>query len=363
MSALVEELEGIDLGDARINRRARRVLSKLGEKPMLSIPGACGGWDETRGAYRLFDHPGVTAEKVLQPHYACTERRAREHPRVLCIQDTSELDYTGKTDIEGLGPLNYETRRGLYLHPTLALTPDRVCLGVLDVWTWARPPGSLGKDNGTRPIEEKESIRWLEGFARINELAERTPGTDFVYIADREADIYELFVEAPCPESGADWLIRGRHHDRLLGDGTKLRGKLDKAPALTELRFDQPASAGRAPRPVHQQLKSVRVTLKAPSRPDRTLLDVEVTAILATEINPPDAQEPVEWLLLTNLPVDTAEQAIEKLQWYLCRWQIEIYFKILKSGCRIEELQLEKLERLEPALALYRQLSPGVSSF
>jgi len=353
MSALTEELEGIDLGDVRNNRRARLVLGALGEKPTLSIPSACGGWDETRGAYRLFDHPNVTAKKVLQPHIACTERRAREHPRVLCIQDTSELDYTGKTDIEGLGPLNYEARRGLYLHPTLALTPDRICLGVLDVWTWVRAPGSLGKDSGTRPIEEKESIRWLEGFARVNEFAERTPETDFVYIADREADIYELFVEAPCPESGADWLIRGQHHDRLLSDGTKLRGKLDKAPVLTEMCFDQPASAGRAARPVHQQLKSVRITLKAPSRPDRTLSEVAVTAILATEINPPHGEEPVEWLLLTNLAVETAEQAIEKLQWYLCRWQIEIYFKILKSGCRIEELQLEKLERLEPALAFY----------
>jgi hypothetical protein len=181
-------------------------------------------------------------------------------------------------------------------------------------------------------------------------------------IAEHEADIYELFVEAPCPESGADWLIRGQH-DRLVSDGTKLRERLVKAPMLTEMRFGEPGSAGRAARPVHQQLKSVRVTLKAPSRPDRTLLDVEVTAILATEINPPDGQEPVEWLLLTNLSVYTAEQAIEKLQWYLYRWQIEIYFKILKSGCRIEELQLEKLERLEPALALYRQLSPAVSSF
>jgi hypothetical protein len=104
---------------------------------------------------------------------------------------------------------------------------------------------------------------------------------------------------------------------------------------------------------VHQQLKTVRVTLKAPYRPDRVLPDVAVTAILATEIDPPAGEDAVEWLLLTNLPVANAEQAIEKLQWYLCRWQIEIFFRILKSGCRIEELQLEKLERLEPALAFY----------
>ena len=97
----------------------------------------------------------------------------------------------------------------------------------------------------------------------------------------------------------------------------------------------------------------MRVTLNAPARPDRQLPDVEVTAILATEPHPPAGEEPVEWLLLTNLVVETPEQAIEKLQWYLCRWQIEIFFRILKSGCRVEELQLEKLQRLEPALAFY----------
>ena len=122
---------------------------------------------------------------------------------------------------------------------------------------------------------------------------------------------------------------------------------------LTEMSFEQPGGNGRTARTVHQQIKTVRVTLKAPSRPDRVLPDTEVTAILATEPHPPAGEEPVEWLLLTNLPVETAQQALEKLQWYLCRWQIEIFFRILKSGCRIEELQLEKRERLEPALAFY----------
>ena len=353
MSALAEELGEIDLGDVRLNRRARRVLSKLGEKPTLSIPSACGGWSETRAAYRLFDHAEVTAEKVLAPHTACTVERLRTHPRVLCIQDTSELDYTGKTDIQGTGPLNYETRRGLYLHPTLAVTPDRLCLGLLDVYSWARAPGSLGQDKDpSRALEEKESVRWVDGYQRVNELGESLTATDLTYIADREGDIYDLFVEAPCPESAADWLVRAQH-DRALADGNTLRQRLTETAVLAEMDFDQPGGNARTARTVHQQLKTARVTLKAPSRPDRVLPDVEVTAILATEPHPPAGEAPVEWLLLTNLPVNTPEQAIEKLQWYLCRWQIEIFFRILKSGCRIEELQLEKLERLEPALALY----------
>ena len=353
MSALGAELAGIDLGDARLNRRSRRLLERLGDKPMPSIPAACGGWAETQAAYRLFDNPKVSAQAVLAPHIARTVERMGEHTRVLCIQDTSELDYTGKPSMQGLGPLNLEVRQGLYLHPTLALTPDRLCLGLLGVHTFTREPGRLGqaKDPG-RPLEEKESVRWVDGFAGVNELAETLTETRLTYVADRESDIYELFVEAPCPETGADWLVRGRH-DRVLKDGRPLSEHLAEAPVLTETTFERPASHGVKARLVHQQIKAVRITLPAPYRPERKLPEVQVTAILATEPHPPAGEEPVEWLLLTNLAVDTPEQAPEKLQWYLCRWQIEVFFRILKSGCRIEKLQLEKLERLEPALAFY----------
>jgi hypothetical protein len=195
--------------------------------------------------------------------------------------------------------------------------------------------------------------RWVDGFARVNELAEQLTETRLTYIADCEGDIYDLFVEAPCPEHGADWLVRVQHQERLLLDGRKLRAVIDAAPVLTETSFERPASNGRSARTVHQQIKVVRVTLKAPSRPERTLPDVTVTALLATEAQPPAGEVPLDWLLLTNLPVQTPEQAIQKLTWYLCRWQIEVYFKVSKSGCRVEQLQLEKRERLEPALAVY----------
>jgi hypothetical protein len=354
MSALAAELDGIHLGDQRLNRRARRILATLGDKPTVSIPAACGGWGETRAAYRLFDHPQVTAERVLAPHIACTEARLRAHPRVLCIQDTTELDDTAKKAIADLGPLNDESRRGLYLHPTLAVTPERVPLGLLDLHRWARAPGSLGQEkDAERALEDKESVRWVDGFARVNDLAEQLTDTRLTYIADREGDLYDLFVEAPCPEHGADWLVRVQHRERLLADGRKLRAVLDAAPVLTEITFERPAAKGRPARTVHQQIKVVRVTLKAPARPDRTLPEVTVTALLATEPRPPADEAPLHWLLLTNLPVETPEQAIEKLSWYLCRWQIEVYFKVLKSGCRIEELQLETRARLESALAFY----------
>lgn len=147
--------------------------------------------------------------------------------------------------------------------------------------------------------------------------------------------------------------MRVQHRDRCLADGGKLIDALDAASVLTEITFERPATNGAKARQVTQQIKVVRVTLKAPRRPDRTLPNVTVTALLATEVNPPAGEAPLNWLLLTNLPVQTPAEAIEKLSWYLCRWQVEIFFRILKSGCRIEELQLETRERLEPAIALY----------
>jgi hypothetical protein len=357
MNDLVAELETIKLGDQRLNERARQVLADLGAQPGASIPAACGGWAETKAAYRLFDHERVGPQEVLEPHYAGSEQRLGEHRLVLCIQDTSELDDTGKSDIEGLGPLNYETRRGLYLHPTLAVTPERVPLGVLDAWFWAREPGSLGQDKDPhRPIDEKESIRWREGYQRVCELQARVPETRLVYTADREADIYELFVEChPAQQTrghGAEWLIRSEH-DRKLSDGRKLWQAAAAAPVLAQVEFDMPATEKRTARHLVQTLQAVRVTLKAPYRAGEALPDVEVTALLAKEVNPPAGEAPITWLLLTSVPIGTAEQAVEVLQWYLCRWQIEVFFRVLKSGCKIEELQLEKLERLEPALALY----------
>jgi len=166
-------------------------------------------------------------------------------------------------------------------------------------------------------------VRWVDGYRQVDELAEQLPDTRLTYVADREADIYDLFIEAPCPESAADWLVRGQH-DRVLANGKTLRQHLGETAVLTETTFERPASHGGKARTVHQEIRAVRGTLPGPRRPDRTLPAVEITALLAREPHPPAGEAPVEWLLLTNLPADTPAQALEKLQWYLCRWQIEI---------------------------------------
>jgi hypothetical protein len=349
-----QEMLTANLGDQRLNRRVAKVLSGLAQRPEGSVPSAFHSWGETLAAYRLFDNEKVTTEKVLEPHRDATLERAKQFPVVLCVQDTTELDFTGKPQTQGLGPLSYKSTLGLYIHPTLAITPERLCLGVVDQWTWARDAETHGgKDRQhrlKRSLEDKESVRWVEGYRRVCDWQSTLLETRLVYVADGDSDLYELFEEGQSGE--ADWLIRASQ-DRALAGGGLLGATIREAEVLGTLDFDLPASAQRAKRHVVQTLRAARLKLRPPYRPDKKLPVVEVTAILAWEEDPPTGVEPIEWLLLTNLVVTSAKEAKETVQWYVCRWQIEIYFRILKSGCRVEELQLQERDRLEVALALY----------
>jgi len=349
-----QEMLTANLGDERLNRRVGMILSRLAQRPEGSLPSAFQSWGETQAAYRFFSNEKATAERVLEPHRDATLERARQFPVVLCVQDTTELDYTSTPQVQGLGPLTYGASIGLYIHPTLAITPDRICLGALDLWTWARDAEDHGgKDRQhrlKRALEEKESIRWVEGYRRVDDLQSTLPQTRLVYVADRDSDLFELFEAGQTGE--AAWLIRASQ-DRKLKDGRRLWEAIEQAEVLGTLEFDLPASVKGPQRHVVQTLRAARLLLKPPYRRGKKLSEAEVTAILAWEEAPAEGIEPIQWLLLTNLIVNSAEEAREKVQWYVCRWQIEIYFRILKSGCKVEQLQLQERDRLEVALALY----------
>lgn len=348
------ETRSADLGDGRLNRRLKLVLQRLADQPEKSIPSAFRGWGETQAAYRFLDNEKVTPEKVLAPHREATLERARHHRIVLCVEDTSELDFTSRTKAEGLGPLNYDGTRGLHIHPMLMITPERLCLGVLDLWRWVRDASDHGgkdrQDRLSRPLEQKESLRWVEGYKKVAELQGQVGETRLVYMADRDSDLFELFEAADPGQS--DWLIRAAQ-DRAVQGGGLIWETVGQSTPLGQVEFDLTPARGRSPRRVVQSLRAARVVLRPPYRPDKKLKAVEVTALLAREDDPPAGEERIEWLLLTNLPVETFQDACEKMQWYLCRWQIEVFFRILKSGCRVEQLQLQSRERIEVALALY----------
>ncbi|MGX8942507.1 IS4 family transposase [Symbiopectobacterium sp. Eva_TO] len=333
-----QELEGVNLGDTRLNKRAKGLLIRLAENPQASIPHACLGWSETLGAYRFMENQAFEWRDILQPHWQRTQERIREHEVVLCIQDTTELDFNGQ-QIQGLCPLNYEARRGLYLHPTYAVSPDRVGLGVLDAWMWAREPKDAdGKRDGL-----KESTRWLEGYERVAELASELPNTRLVYLADREADIKALMQLADDLGTPADWLIRSTHN-RSLDCNEKLWQKVGKTVPVGEIQFVMAARAGQKARTVKQALRVKRVSLRC---------GLAVTCVIAKEIEPPAGVKPVEWRLLSNRVPEGREDIVELIDWYRARWEIEMFFNVLKNGCCVEALQLSTVDRIERALALF----------
>jgi len=342
MSWAEEEFRGVDLGDRRRGRRAMRLVERLAERPTASIPGACSGWAETQAAYRFLSAEEYDWMDILEPHRQCTRARMAEHPVVLCLQDTTELDFNGQA-IAGLGPLSYEAQRGMYLHPTFAVTPTREPLGVLDAWMWAREPKA---PDGTRP-GVKESLRWMEGYARVAELAAGLPETRLVYVADREADIRELMVRARDLGTPADWLLRSKHN-RALPEGKRLWATVLAAPSLGEIRFTLPGGRDHTAREVRQALYAQRVTLSDGQRGT-----FEVTCLIAREIAPPPGVKPIEWRLLTNRTAETLEAVAELIDWYRARWEIELLFLVLKEGCRVEALQLATMQRIERALALF----------
>ena len=327
-------------------------METFAAKPAASIPEACDSWTETHAAYRFLANPEVTWEGILRPHWARTIERMGAHDVVLCIQDTTELDFNGQ-EIEGLGPLNYEARRGMFVHPTYAVTPEREPLGMLDAWMWAREARGV---DGVRP-GQKESRRWVEGYERVAEQALEVPGTRLVYVADREADMMEMMRRAQEMGTPADWLVRAKH-DRCLadGDGARLWTTTTAGTPLGEIRFTVGGRESQKAREVRQQLWAQRVTLR-----DGKKGKLEATCIIAREVAAPKGVRPIEWRLLTNRSADTLEQASELIDWYRARWEIEIYFHVLKNGCEVEELQLSVIDRLERALALFLVVAWRVS--
>lgn len=340
-----EELSDIALGDARLNKRSVKLLTTLGEKPTASIPHACNGWGETQAAYRFLAHKDIAWEDLLSPHFNCTQQRMRPHPVVLCIQDTTELDYNGQ-EIHGLGTLSYAAQRGMYLHPTYIVTPERLPLGVLDAWMWVRDD----KKEASRslPAGAKESCRWVEGYRRLAEQAAGLPDTRLVYVADREGDFIDLMAQAQAMDTPVDWLIRSIHNRKVVGEQDKLWDGFGAEHVLGEIRFTLPARKKQAAREVLQQISVKRCAIGCGKGKSIT-----VTALQAREIEAPEGVTPVQWRLLTNRSAGTLDAANELIDWYRARWEIEMFFDILKNGCKIEALQLSTIERLELALALF----------
>ena len=345
-------------------------METLAADPQASVNAACPAWADTLAAYRFFDNPKVSPEAILKPHRDATVERIREHDVVLILQDTTELDFTPHPPGDA-GCLNTPDRFGLYDHTHLAVTPQRLCLGVVGMTLFDRTPESLGQAQQRRslPIEEKESFRWLEGFRLASELAAEVPDTQIISVADREGDLYDIFVEAGSDPAAADFVIRAKEQrctperdpDRGPAGYRLVRDEVRDSVVRLTRTVHLPQTPQRAARQAALEVRAEPVTIKPPHARS-SLPAVHVNIVHVVEIDGPGDGTDVEWWLITSLPVETTGNIERVIDAYVVRWVIEVYFRVLKTGCQVEELQLETTSRVKNCLAFYKVIAWRVLS-
>lgn len=349
------EMEMLDLGDPRRERRVIRILEQFAANPGASIPKACGTAADAKAAYRALSSEDISAEEIRRAHSRATVERTRGLKRVLVAQDTTSVDFSTRPKIEGLGPLEDARLRGMLVHTGLAMSVEGVPLGVLHQQVWSRREEELGKRHTRRerPIEEKESFRWLETVDACESLLPLD--LEVWVIGDREADIYDLFEMARRP--GLELVVRITHERRVESEaGSHLHEAVERAPVLGEMKVEVPRSRKRQAREATLEVQACTLKLAPPQHhPHRKELSaVPVSVVRVREIGTvPEGEEPIEWVIVTTVPVQNLAQAVEVVQAYAQRWKVERYHYVLKSGCRIEDLQLESADRIERALAIY----------
>lgn len=374
------EFSTVNLGDERRNQRVREFADRLLDSPDSSIQSACRGWDETMGAYRFLNNASVDPESILESHREALLERVKLQPPesdLLFIQDTTELDYSSKKQMKGRGPLaksGENTRQGLFLHNHYVTSEEGLPLGNYGVKVYARDEQTGdGRKSPYEPIEGKESYRWLEGYREGCELAEAFPERQVWVINDREGDIYELFAcrqqRLQDGQCAAQLLVRANRDRRLLTTEDKpqeerLYEKIKEGRLLGIIEFEMTSapprrkkgfkkSPPRQARTVRQELRVSKLRLRPPYRMGQKLEPLTIWVVLAEEVNPPEGQEPVNWILNTSAPIKTFAQARKLMMLYTRRWQVEVFFRILKTGCRVEELQLKSHQAVLNALMLY----------
>jgi len=368
---LSDELCGCDFGDARLNKRACKVIDALGQRPNISIPAALTGRADIEACYRLMDNEKITPDKVLKPHADATYKRIEQEDYVLIVQDTTEIDLTRpQQQVTGAGPMDCETRRGAFFHPMVAFSYAGVALGLVGHKAWTREAlkkmsdAEKLKERRKTPIEEKESFRWLEGLDAANKTAQACPQTTCVCVGDSEADIYELFVaHAQCDTPNLQLLVRAGQN-RNTTDKEDWKDQVRKTAKIgtqtvciraRQAKVDVKPSARTATREARTaelEIRKATIEVARPVNASSALpKHVKVNVVLCEEKNPPAGEEAICWLLVTTLPIETDEDVQRVIRSYCIRWQIEVFFRTLKSGCRIEYRRFESIDRVFNCLA------------
>lgn len=349
------EMAQVDLGDQRRTQRAAKVLQARWNQPQASFYGSFESWAPAKAAYGLVEHRSaeISLESLLAGHGQATQERMAAEALVLLAQDTTGVNYTGLRQTTGLGSLGEQKGRGLWLHSLLAIRPDGVPLGVLEAQCWARVPdaGSDQRGRNAKSIDEKESYRWIQAYQRAAAAARRMPQTQLIVMADREADLYELHQAAPEGPANLHILVRAQH-DRNLASHQKLWAHMAALPSGPRRPLPVPRRPGQPARTAQVEVRWAQVEIEPPAVGcKKSWPTVRLWAIWVHEPEPPAGVEPIDWMLLSDLPIGSLEEAWERVQYYCRRWTIEEWHRVLKSGCGIEQREFKTAEHLQRVLA------------
>jgi Transposase Tn5 dimerisation domain/Transposase DNA-binding len=347
-----EEMRRLELGDKRLEARTIKIIHDLSQKPTASIPEFCEDGAAVKGVYGYCRNKGVAQAAIVEAQRQATLGRIRqgEYQRVLSVQDTTEYNYSHHPATQGLGPLDNAKVQGFFAHSSLAVTTEGLPLGLLgqEVWVRQASPQPSAKD---RPIEAKESYKWLKG---LHQSSRDLPAeVQLIQVSDQESDIYEYLVE-PRP-ANVELLVRSYQTREAMDDSQSLRSRLRTSPVRGKVEVEVTKTPTQPARLATCQVYYEQVKLRPPRpRPGLPpdLKPVRLSAVLIREMNPPDGLEGLEWLLLTTLAVLTFEQACEIIRYYTLRWLVERFHFVLKSGCALEDRQFLTADRLQRFLAL-----------
>lgn len=343
--------------DRRLRTRALILVEALTNAPGRSFANVFEKKKkDVKAAYEFCDNRSVSFPSLLAPAFIATGKVVREQIDnvVLCIQDTTEVDLSSQHEMNGIGEIGNPKCRGIFVHCGLAVTTDGIPVGPLSALTWVRPPEEHGKaaSRKERVFDAKESAKWWKNIETA-ERAVNCPGR-LVHVADRESDIFALL--ARCLISGSRALFRAAQDRKLLdGEHSRLWAEAESWPVKGKRLVDipaRPARAGKPARAARIALLALRFGSVKIAQPDSDKGFLELSAVLVLEEDPPDAEDVIEWLLLTTDVLQTAEDAWTRVDWYRRRWLIEEFHKCLKTTCRIEERQFKERTRFDNYLAL-----------
>src|SRR2546427_6919770 len=309
----VTECADAELGDLRRTQRLVQLAHVLAQRPGAALPEACGSGAMLKAAYRFFTNDDIVPDDMLQSHIEATYSRLDAVPLVLAVQDTTEANWTNLRATTGLGPLGCTACQGLLVHTTLAITPERVPLGLVAQQVWARDPDDIGKRARRKqlPISQKESQKWLASLDAVFSARDACPQTCFVSIGDREADVYDLLA-TPRP-AGVELLIRASWDRCVSAPQRYVWATVEAQPVVEQLRLQVPRRGAQPAREATLALRFCRLTLCPPRhRKAEGLPAVTLWAVQVREVEPPAEGPPIEWLLLTTVAGDCAEDARER---------------------------------------------------